>query len=238
MARRARLGASYEASRSCGFNESRVELARHGRQTLGLIGAIAAWGAIHSWLASLVVKHKFGRILGEQAFRGYRIAYNAFAVVSFIPILWLMTVLPDRILYVIATPWRYLMVAGEAAAALLLMLALLTTDMLHFAGLRQILGGESQSRLVTGGFYRWVRHPLYLFGLLILWLTPYMTINMLTVIASLTVYIIIGAALEERRLLAEFGAEYEAYRRRMPMLIPGLRLRKGGTEPPSRASQG
>ncbi len=195
-------------------------------QTAALIGAILVWGAIHSWLASSAAKGAVKKVLGEAAFRSYRLAYNAFAVLSFIPILWLLATLPDRVLYFVVVPWRYLMAAGEVAAALLLILALLATDTLHFAGLRQLVAGESRSRLVTGGFYGWVRHPLYLFGLLSLWLTPYMTANMLTVIAALSVYVLVGSSFEERRLLAEFGEEYEAYRRRTPMLIPGLRLRR------------
>lgn len=192
-----------------------------------LVGAIAIWGVIHSWLASLAAKRAWGRMVGEPGSRAYRLAYNAWAIVSFIPVLWLMRVLPDRILYVVGVPWRYLMIAGEVVAAGLLGLALLATDPLHFTGLRQVIERDSPSRLVTDGFYRWVRHPLYLFGLVILWLIPLMTINMLTVIIALTVYVFIGAWFEEQRLLREFGDDYRAYLDRTPMLVPGLHRRKG-----------
>ncbi len=195
-----------------------------------LVGAIVVWAGLHSWMASLSAKAGFGRALGEKAARGYRLAYNAIAVLSFAPILWLMRMLPDHELYLVEAPWRYLMMAAEAAAALLLLLALLDTDTLHFAGLRQIVEADRPSRLVTAGFYRWVRHPLYFFGLLILWLTPYMTINMLTTIASLTAYIIAGASLEERRLVHEFGEEYQVYKRKTPMLIPGVHLSRAAGE--------
>jgi methanethiol S-methyltransferase len=37
-----------------------------------------------------------------------------------------------------------------------------------------------------------------------------------------TAYILVGVRLEERDLVAEFGASYEQYRRRVPMLMPRL----------------
>ena len=49
-------------------------------------------------------------------------------------------------------------------------------------------------------------------------------INLLAVILVLSVYVFIGAALEERRLLHEFGAAYSEYRSHTPMIIPGLRF--------------
>lgn len=200
-------------------------------QALILVGAIAIWGAIHSWLASPGAKQVLEKTAGGAVRGGYRLAYNAFAVMSFTPILWLAFSLPDRRLYFADVPWRYLMAAGQVAAGILIVLTLLATDALHFAGLRQLVEGPSRSKLVTGGFYKWVRHPLYLFGLAFIWLTPLMTVNLLTVIVALTAYIVIGAALEERRLLREFGEEYEAYQERTAMLIPGLRLPREKAKP-------
>jgi protein-S-isoprenylcysteine O-methyltransferase Ste14 len=185
-----------------------------------LIVAIAAWGVVHSWLASVGVKAFIRGRLGDGAGRAYRIVYNVFSVVSFAPILILVRILPDRPLYSVPSPWQYLMLAGQALAVILLIVALLQTDTVSFVGLRQIVEGEKPSQLVTSGFYRWVRHPLYLFGLLILWLTPKMTLNMLVAYLSLTAYLLIGALFEERKLTREFGAAYAEYKRRTPMLIP------------------
>jgi protein-S-isoprenylcysteine O-methyltransferase Ste14 len=47
-----------------------------------------------------------------------------------------------------------------------------------------------------------------------------MTVNRLVLYLSLTIYIIIGAYFEERKLKREFGREYEDYQARTPMLIP------------------
>jgi protein-S-isoprenylcysteine O-methyltransferase Ste14 len=78
--------------------------------------------------------------------------------------------------------------------------------------------------LVTDGFYRYVRHPLYTAGLVIIWLIPIMTWNLLALIIGLTAYIFFGIYFEERKLLQEFGESYREYRQHTPMLIPGLKF--------------
>jgi protein-S-isoprenylcysteine O-methyltransferase Ste14 len=70
-----------------------------------------------------------------------------------------------------------------------------------------------------------VRHPIYTAGLLFIWLMPVMTWNLLALNLGLSVYIVAGAIFEERKLLMEFGPGYAEYKRKTPMLIPGLNLK-------------
>jgi len=70
------------------------------------------------------------------------------------------------------------------------------------------------------GPYRWVRHPVYLFCLMAIWSSPDVTADRLLLNVMWTVWIVIGSALEERDLLAEFGEDYAKYRRKVPMLFP------------------
>jgi methanethiol S-methyltransferase len=192
-----------------------------------LILAILIWGVVHSLMASLEAKNWILRMLGDTGVRFYRFAYNTFSVISFAPILWLMAVLPDRVLYQIPAPWVYLSITGQIAAVVLLVIGVLQTDTLSFVGLRQLFeGNERPSKMVTHGLYRRVRHPLYTAGLLFIWLTPIMSINSLIVIISVTIYIIVGALFEERKLEREFGSAYVEYKAVTPMLIPGLRFRR------------
>ena len=120
------------------------------------------------------------------------------------------------------------MLAGQGMSVIFLFVTVLQTDILSFAGLRQFVEEEKQGNLVTGGFYRHIRHPLYTFGLLILWLSPSVTVNSLIVYLSLTVYILVGAFFEERKLLREFGQAYADYKASTPMLIP--RMKFGGNK--------
>jgi protein-S-isoprenylcysteine O-methyltransferase Ste14 len=74
--------------------------------------------------------------------------------------------------------------------------------------------------LVTRGLYRFVRHPLYTAGLVFIWLSTRMTVNRLTLTVAATLYILLGATFEERKLRREYGEAYVRYSAVTPMLIP------------------
>jgi protein-S-isoprenylcysteine O-methyltransferase Ste14 len=187
-----------------------------------LILAVVIWGIIHSVTASLGFKEFLRRTLGDGLMRLYRLLYNIISALSFAPILYLMAVSPTQSIYQVPAPWSYLMLAGQGLSVILLFVAVLQTDTLSFVGLRQLFEEEKPARLVKSGFYRIVRHPLYTFGLLILWLSPDLNINSFIVYISLTVYIFVGVFFEERKLLREFGQEYAEYKSVTPMIVPGL----------------
>jgi protein-S-isoprenylcysteine O-methyltransferase Ste14 len=190
-----------------------------------LIAASLVWGLVHSLLASEAFKILLQRALGESALRWYRLAYNIFAVISFLPILALLVILPDRLIYTIPGVWLAFTLVLQLAAIVVLIVGVLQTDVWSFAGLRQLWEvDEKPSRLTTGGLYRYVRHPLYTAGLLFIWLTPEMTVNRLIVCAALTIYIVVGAFFEEHKLLREFGQAYAEYKSKTPMLIPFFKL--------------
>ncbi len=79
---------------------------------------------------------------------------------------------------------------------------------------------QPPSALVIRGPYRLVRHPLYLFVILMIWAFPELTVDRLLFNVLWTTWIVIGSWLEERDLVAEFGDQYREYQKRVPMLIP------------------
>jgi protein-S-isoprenylcysteine O-methyltransferase Ste14 len=78
----------------------------------------------------------------------------------------------------------------------------------------------AQTRLLVRGPYRWVRHPLYFFCLLMIWFCPDLTADRLLFNILWTGWIVVGTVLEERDLAESFGGEYRSYQRQVPMLLP------------------
>jgi protein-S-isoprenylcysteine O-methyltransferase Ste14 len=189
---------------------------------LTLVVCFVVWAVVHSLLASLPFKDWTRRVLGQGVDRWYRLAYVVFASVSGLPLLLMVAVLPDRALYSVPSPWRWLMRGGQGLVLGAAIWAVLETGPTYFLGLSQLLARESgrANTLQVRGFYCWVRHPLYLFSMVILWLNPDMTVNLLTFYSLVTLYFAIGSLHEERRLLAEFGDAYRDYQRQVPWMIP------------------
>ena len=74
--------------------------------------------------------------------------------------------------------------------------------------------------IVIEGAYRWVRHPLYFFMLLLFWSFPDLTSDRLLFNLLWTGWVVVGTYLEERDLVATFGKAYVEYQAKVPMLIP------------------
>ncbi len=187
------------------------------------------WAVVHSVTAASATKDAFRQRFGERAYLGlYRLLYNLVSALSFLPILYILwSQVPQITLWTIPVPWRYVTLGIQLLALAGLAISLLQTDVWSFLGLRQaarFLQGAAEpavaDKFVTSGTYRWVRHPLYFFSLLFLWLNPDMTLASFLFNMLATLYFWIGSIYEERRLLAAFGEAYEAYRRRVPALVP------------------
>ena len=176
----------------------------------------------HSLLASMPVKTWARRVFGSSTERWYRLAYNLLAAITLLPLFPLLAFLPDKTLYIVPAPWRWLMVGGQVLAVVGLGVTFLQTGPFEFLGLAQLFAEQStkSNSFNVRGFYSWVRHPLYSFSLVFLWLTPFMSVNLLTIYILFTIYFYVGSIHEETRLLAEFGADYRVYQQCVPRLIP------------------
>ena len=83
-------------------------------------------------------------------------------------------------------------------------------DPLELAGIRPARPADG---LQVTGPYRWVRHPLYLGWVLMVFGTAHMTGDRLAFAAMTTCYLVIAIPLEERSLRRSFGEDYLRYMR-------------------------
>lgn len=88
-------------------------------------------------------------------------------------------------------------------------------------------GRTDNTRPITArGPYRWSRHPIYLFVIILIWACPMLTADRLLFNILWSAWIVMGTCLEDRDLHHEFGNRYRAYSSRVPMLIPCTILRR------------
>jgi len=102
-------------------------------------------------------------------------------------------------------------------------------DHLDLFGLRQAFarGAAVQGQsFKTPLLYKVVRHPMMLGFLLAFWATPEMSVGHLLFAIMNTAYILVALQFEERDLIAEFGATYQQYRERVPMVLPRIFSRR------------
>jgi protein-S-isoprenylcysteine O-methyltransferase Ste14 len=127
-------------------------------------------------------------------------------------------------------PTPELAVALQVLALLGIVIVLVATFLInHFElfGLHQVFNNlvgrkMPEVRFKTPGFYKQVRHPIYLGFIIAFWAAPVMTVGHLLFAIVTTAYIMVGIALEERDLVAQFGDDYRRYRQRVSALVPFL----------------
>lgn len=190
-----------------------------------IIAALAAWGAFHSFTASLSAKAWAQQRLNPSLTNPfYRLVFNLVSVFTFLPVLALVVLLPSPTLYSFPAWLLVVTIPLQLVAALAAVVVLWQVDLLHFLGLRQLGNTAPASttppQLYTQGAYAWVRHPLYFFSLIFLWLAPVLTLNLLAFNLASTLYFYIGSIFEERKLVAEFGEAYRQHQRQVPRLLP------------------
>jgi len=190
------------------------------------------WCVIHSVLISLTVKDYLKIRLGIY-YRFYRLFYNLVALTTFIPLVLYSQSLKGLVLF----RWQGYMTMVQCVLLVIVMAltisGLLKYDLLQLIGFRQIKYGKSDSALSesgeldTSGILGLTRHPWYLAVIIFVWIGyREMYVSTLIVNIILTVYVVTGTILEERKLTVKFGDNYRDYKNRVSMLFPVKGLRK------------
>ena len=189
------------------------------------LALLAVFAIQHSVMARKSFKRNWTKIVPEPIERPTYVLLASAAVAL---LFWQWRPLPG-VVWEVSDPTAALMLQALSLFGWLILF--LSTFMIsHFElfGLQQVityLAGHTvqPTAFKTPGFYKLVRHPIYLGFIIAFWATPVMTYGHLLFAAATTAYILIGIALEERDLVAAFGDEYRAYRKRVSMLIPFMR---------------
>ena len=101
-------------------------------------------------------------------------------------------------------------------------------DVLDLAGVRGVARAQRGDEpvhvpLETRGLYGFVRHPLYLGWVLVVFGTPHMTMTRFVFAAVSSTYLAIAIPFEERSLIGTFGEAYRDYQRQVRWrMIPGI----------------
>jgi protein-S-isoprenylcysteine O-methyltransferase Ste14 len=187
----------------------------------GLLGLFAVQ---HSGMARPGFKQWWTDIVPEPIERS---TYVLFSNAVLLLLFWQWRPLTD-VMWQVEVAWGQSVLWGLFGVGwTLVLVATFMISHAHLFGLKQVhehLQGEDLSppEFQVTGLYQYVRHPLNLGFLIAFWATPEMTLGHLVFALATTGYIFIAMVLEERDLIARFGARYRRYRERVPMIVPGL----------------
>ena len=215
--------------------------------------AASPWAAVlinASLLALFAVPHS---IMARPAFKAWwtrlvprhveRSVYVLIANLCVILLIWQWRPITTVVWDVPGPVGRALMWSLFAAGWLLVPVASLMINHFDLFGTRQVwlhLRDQAYTHLPfrTPMLYKLVRHPLYVGWIIAFWATPTMTVGHLLFAAVLTGYMLIAIPIEERDLVKAYGEKYEAYRRRVPALVPRFGRPAGAAEVPAGAGVG
>jgi methanethiol S-methyltransferase len=180
--------------------------------------------ALHSYLISIRVTDFMARILKDY-YAFYRLFYIIFSLLLLIQLINFTNQFSTRTVITYTYPFTLVRQALMWGSLFMFFWAFFFDyDSLSFFGIRQIMNfGKTKTNaaieLKRKGLLGLTRHPMYLALIIYLWCQTFRVMD-IAINTVLTLYVIIGTLLEEKKLVLEFGETYVKYQKEVPMLIP------------------
>lgn len=188
------------------------------------LALIALFGVQHSVMARQGFKKAWTRTVPEPIERSVYVLFASAALI----VLFLFWRPIDGIVWDVANPVGQMVLWGLFLAGWgIVLLSTFLINHFELFGLQQAWF-NLQGRVAAAHtfrqplLYKLVRHPLYLGFFLAFWSTPHMSYGHLLLAVGMSIYMLIAIQYEERDLVGYFGREYEEYRGKVGMLIPGI----------------
>lgn len=177
---------------------------------------------LHSVLATDVVKDYFSRLL-KGAFAYYRLVYNVISIIGLLFCYWLyQNTLVMETFWDVGDylQWGSWLISG--LGIIVIFLSFKGYSMGEFSGISQSKKIDDKSSLNQSGLNSLVRHPIYFGSLLLFWgnWVGNASLKWLVIACVCSIYLVVGAKLEELKLIRVFGDEYRNYKSKVRMLIP------------------
>lgn len=181
--------------------------------------------ALHSYLISIRFTNSITHLL-KNYYAFYRLFYVVFSLVLLIPLINYSSKIDSEIIVTYNSSWSLIRNILTYGSLLIFFWAFFFNyDSLSFFGIRQLLSfgkveeAHPSNEIKRNGLLGVVRHPMYLCLIIYIWSQAFRTLDVI-VNVILTIYVIIGTLLEEKKLVLEFGESYIKYQNEVPMLIP------------------
>ena len=186
--------------------------------------SLIAWSILHSMLISnrflSFIHTRFG-----SSIRFYRLIYNLISIGTFVPVILFSYSINSESMFMWTGYFQVFRGITIFLALYLFYAGARHYDGRQFLGIRQVTEYSNQKslsgdgKLDMSGILNVIRHPWYVAAILIIWVRN-IDVSAFIVNIILTLYLIIGAWLEERKLVIEFGEPYRLYQQKVSMFFP------------------
>jgi protein-S-isoprenylcysteine O-methyltransferase Ste14 len=187
-----------------------------------IISGVLIFGLQHSGISALRIKN---RIIDRWGKEGYAKLFNATSIVGIIvPFIamnywdWFYFIIEPALIQPL------LFASGVVLIIVGLVVTMMASRVISVSTVAD-MRTDREAELVTGGIYSRTRHPLYLATILLLLglaaLYPFDRVIVFSI--ALSIYVIVGAYLEERKLVIHYGQTYLEYRKQAGFMLPRIR---------------